>query len=368
MMKNFKIKVQIKALNLAQIFEKFRQSNISVSQIKKGEDFRAEFIIYKKNLKIVKKILANFGAEILGFQHIGVSHIFQIALSRICVPIALIIAFLGVYAANFFVFRIDIRGLETLANSEVKAYLQSENIGYLTNKKAIDAAALELNLMENFPQISMVSVMIKGLTLVVNIKEKDNYNQNMQNDIVANFNGRITSINLISGTAEVAVGDIVHAGDVLVSAISGNQIVKPEANITAEVWLESTFCHFDTTYQTLRTGKRKILNNVFFMGLPIYQSTTTSPFEDFETDTSQTKLRNTILPIQIQTTTYYEVETIEIQSDFETHKQEIIEQCKKNALQQCAQGDIIKSEKSFINSTGNGCTYVSYVITAQRQI
>ena len=73
------------------------------------------------------------------------------------------------------------------------------------------------------------------------------------------------------------------------------------------------------------------------------------------------------MPIQIQTITYYEVETIEIQSDFETHKQEIIEQCKKNALQQCAQGDIIKSEKSVVTA-GSGCTFVSYIVTVQRQI
>ena len=41
MVKNFKIKLKIKALNLAQIFEKLRQVNIVVSQIKKGKDFRA---------------------------------------------------------------------------------------------------------------------------------------------------------------------------------------------------------------------------------------------------------------------------------------------------------------------------------------
>ena len=367
MMKNFKIKLKIKALNLAQIFEKLRQVNIVVSQIKKGEDFRAEFIIAKKNLGAVKKILENFNAEILEIQHIGAGNIFKTALSRICVPIALIVAFLGVYAANFFVFKVDIRGNDTLSTCEIREFLQSENIGYLTNKKSIKAPALELDLLENFPQISMVSVMIKGLTLVVNIKEKENYNPETLCDIIADFNGRITSINVISGTAQVAVGDVVRAGDVLVCATAGNQSVKAEANITAEVWLESTYCHFETTYQTLRTGEKKVVNNVAFMGLPIYENHNPMPFENYEVETSQTKLQNTILPIQIQTTTYYEVETTEIKSDFETYKADIIDQCKKNALQQCAQGDIIKSEKSVITA-GSGCTFVSYIVTVQRQI
>ena len=367
MMKNFKIKLKIKALNLAQFFEKLRQANIVVSLIKKGEDFKAEFIIAKKNLGAVKKILGNFNAEILEIQYVGAGNIFQIALSRICVPIALIVAFLVVYAANFFVFKVDIRGTEILSSAEIRQYLQSQNIGGLTNKNFINSPALELDLLENFPQISMVSVMIKGLTLVVNIKEKENYTPETLCDIIADFNGRITSINVISGTALVAVGDIVRAGDVLVCATSGNQTVKPEANITAEVWLESTYCHFETTYQTLRTGEKKVVNNVAFMGLPIYQNHTLSPFENYEVETLQTKLKNTIFPIQIQTTTYYEVETTEIKSDFETYKADIIDQCKKNALQQCAQGDIIKSEKSVITA-GSGCTFVSYIVTVQRQI
>ena len=366
-MKNFKIRIYIKALNLAQIFEKLRQSNIVVSQIRKGEDFKSEFIIERKNLSFAKKILANFNAEILEIQDIGPVKFWKAAISRICIPVALMIAFLSMYAASFYVFKVDIRGLETLSTGEIREFLQSENIGYLTNKKSINTPTLELDLLENFPQISMVSVMIKGLTLVVNIKEKENYTPETLCDIIADFNGRITSINLISGTANVEVGDVVQAGDVLVSATSGNQTVKPEANITAEVWLESTYCHFETTYQTLRTGKKKVLNNVFCMSLPIYQSSAASPFENFEETTTETKLQNTILPIQIQTRTFYEVETIEIISEFETYKADIIDHCKKNALQQCAQGDIIKSEKSVI-SPGNGCTYVSYVITVQRQI
>ena len=367
-MLKFQKQIKIKALNLAQIFEELRKKGITIYNLRKGPDFEADFVISCKHMALTKKILQKFDAQILEEQNLGAAKIRQLVFAHFFVFIALFVSGLGGFCASFYILKVDIRGTDMLTNTQIISFLQEKNIGVLKPKSSVQNQVLELDLLQNFSEISLVSVMLKGTTLVINIKEKENFLPQTQGDIVADFCGRITGLTLISGTANVKPGDIVKEGDVLVTAqtqLLGS--VEAKAHITAEVWLESGACHYDKQIQSVRTGNFVVEKNILFCGLSVYSTKPNTAFKKFETETFVSKLKNTILPLTIQSAKKYELKEVEVETKFETVKNDIVANCKENALQKVLADDIIKEEKVVI-SEGPGFTRVNYVVVVERQI
>src|SRR5699024_8221798 len=79
--------------------------------------------------------------------------------------------------------------------------------------------------------------------------------------IVSDYDGMITHINLIQGTPNVKVGDIVQKGDVLVYpyvADGEGQVmpVLPRAEIKADVWLSENEVFYEYQIKQERTGRK----------------------------------------------------------------------------------------------------------------
>jgi len=102
---------------------------------------------------------------------------------------------------------------------------------------------VENAIIDNFDELSFVSCIIEGQTLVLNIKEKLLLEEvfGQFRPIFAQNSGMITQIDLISGTAVVKTGDFVRKGDVLVEPFvidtSGQKReVKANAKIYAKIY------------------------------------------------------------------------------------------------------------------------------------
>lgn len=148
-----------------------------------------------------------------------------------------------------FIWDIRIEGNYALTEDVLMDYLEERGVHTAMKKSALDIAALEQGLREDYDLITWTSAQLKGTTLVIHIKENDmpSYESREETgergmDLVAQKDGVVTYMITRSGVPCVACGDSVQKGDILVSGavpvynedttVRKYQYVEADADIT----------------------------------------------------------------------------------------------------------------------------------------
>lgn len=361
----------IKSLNQEKLFNSIYK-DFSISKIERKSENEVCFSCAFSEHKKLKKLLEDKNIEILSLKHFGILSNF----SKICssiggiLAVVLIIIFFSVQSQ--FIWQYEVLGVNELDKKEVVSFIK-ENFN--KKKSTLKTREVEISLLNNFDEISFVSCMVKGQTLVVNIKEKllpdEKYGQ--FKPIISDKNAKITHIDLVSGTLKVKVGDVVKAGDVLVEPYtidSSGELMKVEAKakFVADVYNEGSSDHYDSFVETYRTGEFCEESVVTLFGLEIYKFKTENRFEKFEVEHEESDLsNNNILPFKLKKTKFFEIKERVVQTDFEDVKNEYIEKARANALKNCGDCDNIIDEYYTLRHL-SGVTIVSYCIVTQEEI
>lgn len=130
--------------------------------------------------------------------------------------------FVILFVMSQFIWNITLEGNYRFTDDMLLHYLNSQDIRYGIRKDRIDCDSLEESIRSQYPEIIWVSARVSGTRLMIKVKEnevmaaipeKDEEPQ----DLVADKDGIITSMVVRKGKAQVAVGDTVEKGQVLVS-------------------------------------------------------------------------------------------------------------------------------------------------------
>ncbi len=340
-----------------------------VDRLSKNETvFECSYFSHKK----VEKILKNKNIEVLEKQHFGIVSKFKQMATSYGLVVAIILFSVFCVVQNQFIVQYEIVGTKNLSRTEIVEFIKNN---FSHNKYLIDTENVEIGLVETFDQISFASCIVKGQTVVVNIKEKLMPDEMLGNflPIIANKDGKITKIELISGTAVVKVGDYVTKGSVLVEPYtidtSGKLMeVEAKAKISAEVYNQDSVEHYENSVEILRTGKVVEHSEITLFGLSIYNLKPEMNFEYYETEVSHVNLiENIFLPFKMKKTVYYELEKRIISSNFEEVEQEFIEKARKKALEICKNCDTIKEEYYTIRHVA-GVDIINYCIVTLEEI
>lgn len=130
--------------------------------------------------------------------------------------------FLILFIMSRFIWNITLDGNYHFTDDTLLHYLDSLDIRYGTVKSGIDCDALEESIRSQYPEIIWVSARISGTRLMIKVKENEvmgtiPVREDTPQDLVADKSGVITRMVVRRGKAQVAVGDAVEAGQVLVS-------------------------------------------------------------------------------------------------------------------------------------------------------
>ena len=368
-------KYKIKGVNLEKCFNNLIKNKIKLKNIIKNQDNTAEFYINYKNDKVLKQNLNKFNITILEEKNFGVQYFFRNLFFRVGLISACIISLIFLFISQMFVFKIEIYGNDKLSKTEIISELEKLGVNSFTPKSSLNLSMLESELLENMPEISLVSIITKGNSLILNLQEKvinDEY-QNVGNfeALKATASGRIKSINLKQGTLKVKVGDIVKEGDILVEPYiidsSGEKrSVKAEAEILAEIWFEARVTHYDSSMKTIKTGNKIVKDNIYFLNLPIYVDKKEVTFTEYEVSKNIINLSNFLIPIKIERITYEEITTIKEEIPFEDVKEELILEAKNLALEKAKNNSVVDEYHTVTSNAG--VTSISYVIVAEGDI
>ena len=371
------IEIKIEGLNQEKFFNKLNNLGVEIFDFKRLSYSISIFKILTKDIKIVKKNLDSNNFKIIYIKKIGLNKFINKIISSVGIVLGLLIFLAFLFISNNFILRIDIIGNQNISSNTILEFLNNNKIGCFSSKNSINNENLEKILLANFNEISMVSVIEKGSTLIINIKEKietansDSLDNNKYKNIVAEYNGRIKNIELISGTLNVKPGSLFKKGDVLVFAyyydsLNNKKCIEASAKINAEIWIETQYTHYENQIEKYYTGNEITIKNISLCGVNLFNQEKDIIYKNYETTQTQTKLKNVLLPITISTITYKEIKTKKITKMFQDYKEDILKKCQENTLQKLLKNDIILSENYNIINQTNDIINIQYVITVER--
>lgn len=326
--------------------------------------------------KKVEKMLVSLNFEILEKKHFGLLYSLKKLVLSYGIVLGVIIGLFTCFFSQHYVLKFEINGLETITKSQVVEILNQENINIFTPKRNIKTKEISKKISHKLENVSLASVILKGNTLVVSIKEKvvnDEY-ENLGNfeAIVASDDAIITNIELIQGTVNVKVGDTVKKGQVLVEPYiidsSGQQRkVRPQAKIEARVFKTFKTQHYESKLENVRTGNSVICSEISVFGLKLF-SNSGNTFENYEVEEKKICIsKNNILPIYKTTYVFYELKPQIIEQPFEECKEKIFADTRQKALQYFQDCDIIEDEHFNITKK-DAKIEIEYVVEVTKRI
>ena len=362
--------------NLEKNINQLVKKNIKIYLVKKLSLKESIIEISFFDVKEVEKFFLSKNIKIINKKYNGFTKVINFIKNRYFILVGIFICFVFFVVSSNYVLNIEIVGNNRYLKDEILDVLDENGVKTFSPLNLKSNSEIEKILIKNFDGISMVSVVKKGSSIIINIKEKiiDSEYENIDKSqaIIAKASGIITKIDLIQGTQLVKVGDIVKAGDILVAPYvtdsSGSKIpIQAKANIYAEIWIEGKTSFESKKEITQRTGNYFIERKMIFLNQEIITTNNKVSFLQYDIEINEEILSDNLLPIKYITTTYYETESVVIEDDFESYKEEKIKEAKNLATIGLKEFDLIIEENNFITEK-EGVYYIEYIITVERNI
>jgi sporulation protein YqfD len=366
----------VSGYNLERHLNYLCNKNIEFLTIEKIDAKNAKIEILPLYEKEVESFLKGKNFEIKKKKYNGFFKMQKFFFARFGILIGLFFAICFYIISSNYILNFEVMGNQTHSSEEIIAVLSEKGVKTFDAINKNSNEEIEQIILDNFNEVSMVSVVKKGMTIVINIKEKllNDEHENVGNHsaLIAKDDGIITEIELIQGTLLVKVGDFVRAGDELVSPYiidsSGQRIsIEPKANIFADVWLAGESVHYNVKNVVERTGNVITERKLIFLDKEIYTNKVDISFEKYEVEVVETYLSDDLLPVKYQVIHYYETQTHTVEQEFSEVEEVKILEAKNLAKLRMREGEEIKKENYVISSL-LGKTVVSYSITVNRKI
>lgn len=327
-------------------------------------------VTLKKNILYFKisisdfKRLKVFKRNIKGKIHItkknGLPFILQRNKYRYGMLVGAVIFVLLINFMSGFVWNLHISGNENISAESILQSLEALNIKEGSRISKIDPQIARNQLLINRKDISWAAFNIEGCRLTVDItetKQKDDKSKDPSN-LKAAEDGVIKAVEVISGVANVRVGDAVLKGDLLVSGVveykdQHTEFVRSRAKIIAEtekvIRVEVPF----KQTKRLQTGKYKKRRVLCFFGvkLPLYLGAVGENFE-LEPKNQTENESKPYLPIKIIENNYYETYDTEIVLTNDKAKQQAKTELEKAIKNYLSDGKIL-SQRTVSESNEN---------------
>jgi len=175
-----------------------------------------------KGFKSLRSIVRKTGTRVAILERYGLPFFLPKLLRRQTFVLGLILAVAFWIGSSRFVWNIEVEGNYQITTDIFQNFLEEKQISIGMRKDKLDIEELEKEIRRRFPQVTWASAKLSGTKLVIEIKENDapivkpQEEKGKGQDLVSEYDGTIISIIVRSGVPQVAAGDVVERGSVLV--------------------------------------------------------------------------------------------------------------------------------------------------------
>lgn len=222
------IKINIHGYSPERFLNMCVHHNINIWNLQSNQQSYSMYISVK-GFKHLKPILKKTNTKIKIDHKYGFPFLLYRYRKRLAFMTGSCISMMVLYLLTFFIWDIEISGNQTYSDESILLYLNNQGIYQTMLKSEADCDSIVADMREYYSNITWVSVHIEGVSLIISIKENEEFvdktvsvnEDEVGYDIIASKDGVVSSIITRSGVPLVHSGDIVEKGDVLVSGCIG---------------------------------------------------------------------------------------------------------------------------------------------------
>jgi similar to stage IV sporulation protein len=198
-----------------------------------------------KDYARLQRIAARTGTKLKAVRFVGLPIILGRLRKRVALLLGCVLFVAGLVVLTSFIWRIDVTGTDRLEADEILEFLAESGFGIGTFRYGIAYRDVESLLMAQFADIAWVSLVINGtaahIRLAETIVRPEIVDLYTPTDIVAAKDGLIIQMATSLGTPMFVPGDVVRAGEVLVSGrltigVEGESISYEYVRARSEIW------------------------------------------------------------------------------------------------------------------------------------
>lgn len=291
--------------------------NIGVRGLKTASDgftFGVRQKDFAKAVAILGRICYNY--QIIGNDE---RDFFKKLLLRLPLVVTSVVCAIAVFLSGLFVWRVNIDGANESLSLMIKKVVSEYGV-YAGNAKTRVDEAGALRALYSLPDVAAVSFYYSGNTFNIDVLTGENSGVPLTGEerIYSGHDCVITRVDAEKGTALVGAGDVVRAGEALItgetfSTADGSLLFTGEARGKVYGNVTFTYICYASENTFLRTGRSESYTALGLFGHT--SSLGESPYERYETVTERHKL---LFGAEVITRTYYELESLT--ADDETEK------------------------------------------------
>lgn len=240
----------------------------------------------------------------------------------------------GVVAVVFFAFatkcvwQIDISGLNSVSQTQVRLLLKSLGAFEGAKSAALDLQSLENSLI-NSNAFADATVRLDGTTLKVDLLERADYSPPIKNVALSRFDAVVTKVVTRRGTATVKVGDVVKKGSTLIEGVAYSSLgeplytCEPDGEVYGKISLTFGTVLSRECVEYQRTGRAKKIVTYTLFGNELGKKS--PPYENYSL-VKTTGAYDIFIPLYVNSYNYYETEAVTVMRDIEELKNQFVQE------------------------------------------
>ncbi len=313
---------RIPAVSFVRAIEALRSSGLQYIDM----DAAGDTVVLSVPFFTAQKIRMVFASEKIEFQEEmrGLPRILHRYRRRVGIPLGALILTISLIVSSRYIWCFEITGNETMTAEEVVAGLTELGCGIGARIKTLDIDDIENKFALYSDNAAWISVNVKGTTARVEVREiYDAESQNKEGkcaNLVAAESGEIVYVDVSNGRAVLKAGDVVKAGELLVSGINESKSGKWRyeyaegavmARVTRLIRVEISPHIQEKVYTGRETVEREV--NIFGKVINLFGKGGNAGTNCDMISVSEkfSFFRDETLPVHVTTNVYREYETVD---------------------------------------------------------
>ena len=255
---------------------------VSYTDFSTDEEGGISFYCSAHAAKRLLKLCQSRGVCIAETARGGLPHVLYRYRIRLGMCMGLLLGAFLLWFSGQFVWDVRIEGNETIGEGEVRALLAQSGIGLGSYIPSLNCSEIEVNVMLDSDRISWISIYLDGTVAMVQIRENrmpPAEESKKPANLIAACDGEIELLEIYRGESVVRIGQLVRAGDLLVSGVSDSNVVgyrytraggKVLARVEQSFFIEIPLTYERCVYEDEYVGE--VVLNFFDFSLKIFKN------------------------------------------------------------------------------------------------
>ncbi len=223
--------------------DRLLSESIPFWDIRKKDEFTLCLTVYAADITAVRRLALCCQCTVEQIQYSGFRKDFRGLKNRWALMAGLLAALIGSILLSNVIVALDVEGCEGAEKQEILQALDEAGVRFGTWGPGVDTELVQNKLLLRLPRLRWAAVNISGLRATVLITPQPDSPPIVQrqgaSNLIADADGVITNVSVLSGQAACKPGDAVLKGDVLISGVVDLERCTMVTRALGEVFAET---------------------------------------------------------------------------------------------------------------------------------